>query len=244
VSRTSTIDTGYEEEPPAAPGDVLVSIRTNLQSGISSPVEYTVSLRDASNVMVVSLEFEADGDMLLCADAIVKSLSGFTALDAGGGAISWTDLGEGIFKGKVTLLYGYGTGGSLTSAAYVDIAKFVFKAKELGEAAIRLTDVRISGLIGNEVVWLGSRIEQAEATTFIVESQYDLNRDGVVDQLDLNIAMLYCQYSEADGDWWDTQYRLRDINGNGITAKMCDFSGDGIINMVDLIELFINYTSK
>jgi hypothetical protein len=221
------------------------SIRVNGLSAAAAPIEVTASLREASNVMAVALEFEVDGNLLSYAS--LETLNGFTAMNGGNGVISWTDLGNDTYKGKVTLVYKAGTGESLTSAETIDIAKFIYSAKGLGDATMKLTKLEVSGLVDNKVVWLDSEIEYAEATTSIVDiieySMYDLNKDGSVDQLDLTIVMLYCQFLEEDAEW-NTLAKVTDSKGAGITASMCDFNEDGKINMLDLVELFLNYSNN
>jgi hypothetical protein len=195
--------------------------------------------------MAVSIEFEVDGSLLSFSG--IEALNGFTTMNTGSGAIAWTNLGNDIYKGKVTLLYKAGTGESISSGAELDIAKFSFGALGLGDATMKITKVEVSGMSGDNAVYFNSAVENAEATTSIVEglvfSIYDLNKDGVVDMLDLTIVMLYCQYNSGDNEW-DTLIKAKDSKGNGITASLCDFNDDGIVNMLDLVELFLNYTSR
>jgi predicted phosphodiesterase len=234
------------EQTATPSGAVKASIKTTAMSDVKAPVEYTVSLRDASKIMAVTLEFEADGALLTSTG--VEPLNGFTAMNT----IVWIPLTDNIWKGTITLTY-FGNEGSLTSSASVDIVKFVYTAKGLGAAAMTLTDIKVSGIvdvIDDAIVlvgWLESEIETASATTDIVEiivySIYDLNKDGVVDQLDLTIVMLFCQCVSTDAGW-NTLFKTVDSKGNGITANMCDFNGDGVINMLDLVELFLSYTNK
>jgi hypothetical protein len=223
-------------------GAVKVSIRADEYSCLEAPVEYTVSLRDADKVMAVTLEFEVDGAML--GSTGVEALGGFETIGSGATAITWTRLDDNMWKGTVLLTY-FGEGKSLTSAAPVDVARFTYNAKVIGQAAMRLTNVKVSGI--TEVIdettvlidWLGSEIEGAVAVTDIY-SVYDLNKDGVTDQLDLTILMLFCQYMASDPEW--NIAATLDVKGKGITAAMCDFNADGRIDMLDLIELYLNYT--
>ena len=226
-------------------GMVMASVRVAEVSDVAAPVEFTVSLREASNVMAVALEFEADGNLLSYAG--LETMSGFTAVSTSGGAVEWTNLGNGMYQGKVTLMYKFGTGESLTSLAPADIAKFIYSAKGLGNAAMKLTNIKVSGMDGLNAAYFDSAIEKAVATTSIEEvivySLYDLNKDGVTSQLDLTMLMLYCQYNHGDEEW-ATLVRALDSRGNGVTASACDFNEDGKIDMLDLVELFLNYSIK
>ena len=219
----------------------LVSVRANETTAITNPAEYIISIRNACDAMIVSLEFEADGNILSCSGVVMQTLNGFIAMNSGDGAIKWISTQDGIFTGAITLMY-FGDNESLTSVTAIDIVKFLISAKAYGSATIKLTKVEISGIVDEEVVWLDSVIEKAEASTMIIESKYDLNKDGVIDQLDLTIILVYCQYNEDDGEWWNTLFKVKDSRGGGITANLCDFDGNGVVNMVDIVELFLNYT--
>jgi len=70
-------------------------------------------------------------------------------------------------------------------------------------------------------------------------SPYDLNVDGMVDLLDLGIMLLYVGYTEEDPEW-DTLVKVIDGDGFGITAYNCDFTGDGEVDMADLVEMIVN----
>jgi hypothetical protein len=224
-SRVIDTYTIYKSDTPE---QVTASIRANAVSDIKEPVEFTVSLRGARDAMTVALAFEVDGNKL--DETAIEALNGFTSMP-----IAWTDLGEGLWKGDVTLVYGLGTGTGLPSDDMVDIAAFSYRAKALGDAFMRLTSVTVAkkGDGAFDASWMDSSIETAEAETSIEEnvvfSIYDPNKDGSVDQLDLTVALYYCQYKQGDSEWE--------------TAKLCDFNEDGEINMLDLLAVFLNYTN-
>ncbi|MCL1809752.1 MAG: dockerin type I domain-containing protein [Clostridiales bacterium] len=72
-------------------------------------------------------------------------------------------------------------------------------------------------------------------------SKYDLNKDNKVDALDIGVMLLYCGFNK-DSDGWGTLVKVNDSKGKGVTASMCDVNGDGMIDMLDLLDLFIHYT--
>ena len=76
--------------------------------------------------------------------------------------------------------------------------------------------------------------------TKVVYSIYDINRDGRVSSLDLACALLYVEFTSDDAEW-DTLVKTNDALGVGITAKRCDVNQDGIVNMLDLMLIMINY---
>ena len=83
-----------------------------------------------------------------------------------------------------------------------------------------------------------------EATTAIQQlkwSKYDLNKDNTTDNLDLGIMLVYCGFN-ADTAGWSNIAKVNDSKGNGVTASMCDVNDDGIIDMLDLLDMFIHYS--
>ena len=117
---------------------------------------------------------------------------------------------------------------------------FTYTPKGFGNATMELTGARAVGVFGDTTRYLITAIENGTATTVLAKSKYDLNRDGVVDALDLGIMLLYCGF-DADGADWATLVKVNDAWGNGVTASMCDVNGDGLIDMLDLLDLFIHF---
>jgi hypothetical protein len=151
----------------------------------------------------------------------------------------WTDLGGGIWKGTVSLTCFNGK----TSEEAVDVAKFSFTTLGYGSAYFTLTKVTIRGLDSNkQPAVIDSVIVVPTATTKIEVkySKYDLNKDGKVDALDMVVLVIYYQFKSSDAGW-DANEKVYDKFMMPIYAKACDFNGDGVVDLADLIELFINY---
>ncbi|MCL1808993.1 MAG: dockerin type I domain-containing protein [Clostridiales bacterium] len=218
--------------------DVYFGIQAFLTTGnvtyINDDAEYTLSLMNAKDVLAVEAEFTIDGSMLAG-----KGLVGLNGFDSMNGVL-WLHAGDNLWKGAVTLALPSGNSTGLTTDAPVDIAKFTYTAKGYGNAAMTLTSARVVFLDGT-TKYIGSKIENGTATTIVARSKYDLNRDGVVDALDLGIMLLYCGF-DADSPNWGTMVKVNDAWGNPVTAKMCDVNADGMIDMLDLLDLFIHYT--
>ncbi|MCL1983187.1 MAG: hypothetical protein FWG53_08915 [Clostridiales bacterium] len=62
-----------------------------------------------------------------------------------------------------------------------------------------------------------------------------------MDALDLGVMLLYCGFN-VNTPGWDDFIKVNDFWGNGVAASMCDVNGDAVINMLDLLDLFIHYT--
>ncbi|MCL1809186.1 MAG: C69 family dipeptidase [Clostridiales bacterium] len=222
---------------PAYAPDNLVFLNLNADevSYVNDDVCYTVLVSNATDVLAVELDFSIDGSMLAG-----KGLEGLNDFESMNG-ILWTYAGDGLWKGTVTLALPSGSTTGLTSEAPVDIAKFFYAANGFGNAVMALTSARVVGLYDDTTRYLMPIIENGTATTVIARSKYDLNRDGVVDALDLGIMLLYCGF-DADSPNWGALVKVNDAWGNGVTASMCDVNGDGLIDMLDLLDLFIHYT--
>ena len=222
-------------------GPVLLSLGATAESDINGDVEYFLSLRGAENVLTIEVEFVIDGSMLASKGVIAES--GFSTISD----IAWRYSGSNLWIGKITL--SYQSGGGLTgfdSEPSADIAKFVFDARAFGKAAMTLTNLRVTGFDAetHQVVDFAYIVLAGEAVTSIdqlIFSKYDLNRDNVVDALDLGIMLLYCGF-DKDSPNWSTLVKVNDSRGKGVTASMCDVNDDGVIDMLDLLDLFIHYT--
>ena len=229
------------------PGHVLFGPGTDMlglhisaaaESDISKDVCFTLSAGNAKNLLTVEAEIMIDGNML--ASIGVEPLSGFTVMND----IFWSYAGGGMWKGTVTLAYPSGDKEGFTSFVFTDIAEFVFAPRAVGDTTVALTAAVASGLVGSATEYIGVAVSEGEATTNIdqrVFSKYDLNRDNAVDALDLGIMLLYCGF-DSDSPHWDVLVKVNDSRGKGVTASMCDVNGDGVIDMLDLLDLFIHYT--
>ncbi|MCL1983713.1 MAG: M28 family peptidase [Clostridiales bacterium] len=224
--------------PETAEAFVGASVNADEESGIEGDVCYTLSLSGARDLLNVELEFVVDGSML--AGKGLETLNGFNSVDG----IDWRFIGGNLWKGSVTLGYPSGGNTGFTSEGPVDVAVFTFAPRAVGDAAFTIVGFKAVGLRGDETCYLDARIVNGEAVTNIdqrVFSKYDLNRDNKVDALDLGIMLLYCGFAtETPG--WDSLVKVNDSRGKGVTASMCDVNDDGIIDMLDLLDLFIHYT--
>ncbi|MCL1810528.1 MAG: fibronectin type III domain-containing protein, partial [Clostridiales bacterium] len=221
-------------------GTVMASVSAAPESDIDGDVEFALSLRGARNVLTVEADVAIEGSML--SGIGVEAASGFTAMNE----VVWRYVGGDIWQGAVTLAYEAGDDEGFTAGGPAAIAKLVFAPRAKGEATLTLTRVKVSGLdqAGKVTYYQEGIIEAGEAKTVIDRftfPKYDLNKDGKVDALDLGMVLLYCGFKSDDMEW-DTLVKVLDSKGKPVTAKMCDVNGDGVVDMLDLIDVFINYT--
>ena len=219
--------------------DLALSLGVPTDSVIGDEVEYTLSIRGAENVLSIELEFEVDGNMLNSKG--VLPLSDFFAM----GDIMWRSAGGSIWRGEITIGYqSWDDSIGFSSCKLYEIAKFFFDSKTVGYATMKLTGAHAVVLLGGEKIKVEAAIEVGEATTKIElrpYSKYDLNKDYKVDSLDLGTMLLYCGFKAKDPQW-DSLVKVTDSKGNSVTASMCDVNSDGVVDMLDLIDLFVNYT--
>ncbi|MCL1808991.1 MAG: discoidin domain-containing protein [Clostridiales bacterium] len=217
-----------------------VGVRADAESDIDKDVNFTLSVANADKLLTLEAEFLIDGSML--AGIGVEAQNGFTAMND----IFWASAGGDMWKGKVSLAYKAGANEGFTSAESTDVAKLVFAPRAVGDTTLTVTKVVTSGFDSNGKItyYFDTCIEPNSATTNIDQrafSKYDLNRDNKVDALDLGIMLLYCGF-DKDSPNWDTLVKVNDSRGKPVTASMCDVNGDGVIDMLDLLDLFIHYT--
>ncbi|MCL1808234.1 MAG: hypothetical protein FWG42_00525 [Clostridiales bacterium] len=217
---------------------VKSGIKADAVTGVEGNVEFTVEIFQPVDVLAVELEFVIDGPM---AGIGVEGINGFEPLTD----IFWTYAGAGMWKGAVTMKYeagGDSTG--YTHRKISDIATFVFAPTAQGDASMTLTGFNVVGIDGDTTKYINSEITKPTANTVIeqlVWSKYDLNKDNIVDALDLGIMLLYCGF-DADSEDWANLVKVNDSRGRPVTASMCDVNCDGVIDMLDLLDLFIHYT--
>ena len=214
---------------------IKASISAKPQTHYKDPVEYTLSIRDAVNVLALELEVEVDGDMLTGTGA--AALADFNILSQ-----KWEPLAGNKWKGTFTLGFmdGKDTAG-FTSEDPADVLKMTFAANALGETTVTVTGLKAVGFsdVLEEVYAVNVIVEAGDGATVIL-NVYDLNSDGFVDLLDLGIMLLYVGYLDTDTGWGDS-FKAKDVNGAGITAKRCDVNNDGTVDMLDLLELIANF---
>ena len=217
---------------------VLAYLSTAEESDIDKNIEFDLSIANAKELLTFEAEIVIDGSMM--ASVGIEPLNGFTLMSD----IFWKSQGGDVWMGTVTLAYKAGDREGFTTHEPMSIAKFVFAPRAKGDTALTLTKIKASGLVGDVTKYFDTLIEEGVAMTNIdqrVFSKYDLNRDGLVDALDLGIMLLYCGFDKDSPDW-AARVKVNDSRGKGVTASMCDVNGDGVIDMLDLLDLFIHYT--
>jgi len=97
---------------------------------------------------------------------------------------------------------------------------------KLGTTDVTVKDIAVSGYDAeSNAVYFEAEISKDTVTT-VVYSCYDVNRDDVIDQLDLTDAQLYYGARQGDENW--------------DAAQIADVNGDGRVDIEDLILILGN----
>ena len=202
-------------EAEAEDKNVIASVSAPAQAAVGAELPFTFQLGQMERVATVSFTFKKDVDLQY--DKL-EGESGFTSL-----GVKWNSDGTG------TAALSYlqdGAGGSLTKLALTDIANLYFKTQQdSGTYGIELTDVAVAGYDAEgNAVFFTTEIQNSRAEITVADpDRYDVNKDGVVDLLDITYCQKYYRETSSSAGWDD--------------IANCDLDGNGIIDVEDMILL-------
>ena len=220
-------------------GRVDIAIEAGIRANdanviINNPASYTVSMINATGAGVVELSFVFDGEVLAKDSIAVTPKSGFIAhmLEP---APVFTYLGAGMWECAVKLMYL----NNVKTNNPLDAVVISGTVIDYEPAVVTLTGFAASGDNGAGMGAMPSIIVAPVATVTVgakppLYSKYDLNQDGVIDEIDLLYLIYFYQWNDRDPGWaTDGLY--------GVYAKDCDFQVNGKVDLADMIELTANY---
>ena len=168
-------------------------------------VTYVTSVRDTVDLATATLTYEYDEDLLT--EPVLEGRNGWNIL--------WHSVENGVIKVVV-----YNNDG-VTTDQPADILAVTFTVQnKAGSADVALVKALLSGYVGEGEQYLTPAYRNASVTTAVKYRLYDVNRDGVVNQLDITRAQRY--FGKAD--------------------PICDVDGDGEVGIGDMILIANNYT--
>lgn len=225
ASCTVTV-TGGSTEPtePVEPTNSVSASATLRTAGHSDgKPSFRLALKNAQNVATVRVQFTADTDVVS-----VTGANGFTVLDQAKGSVT-----GGRYTGEVMLVYVNDGRTAFTQSAETAIASFVTNGTA---PTLKITGVTLSGWdsTGKAVYGTMGSIDPNEVK--FVATTYDLNGDGKVDQLDITVAQAAYQARSTESDW-------NTPGANGVAPSACDVTGDGVVDIQDLIAIYLNFTA-
>ena len=218
--------TGGSTEPtePVEPTNSVSASATLRTAGHSDgKPSFRLALKNAQNVATVRVQFTADTNLVS-----VTGTNGFTVLDQPKGSYV-----GGKYTGEVMLVYVNSGRTAFTQSAETGIATFVTGGTT---PTLKITGVTISGWdsTGKAVYGTMGSIDPNEVK--FVAATYDLDGNGKVDQVDITVAQAAYQARSTEGDW-DTP------GANGVAPSACDVTGDGVVDIQDLIAIYLNFTA-
>lgn len=225
ASCTVTV-TGGSTEPtePVEPTNSVSASAALRNAGLSGgQPRFRFALKNAKNVATVRVQFTADTDVVS-----VTGANGFTVLDQAKGSMA-----GGKYTGEVMLVYVNSGRTAFTQSAETGIATFVTGGTT---PTLKITGVTLSGWdsTGKAVYGTMGSIDPDEVK--FVATTYDLNGDGKVDQLDITVAQAAYQARSTESDW-------NTPGANGVAPSACDVTDDGVVDIQDLIAIYLNVTA-
>lgn len=225
ASCTVTV-TGGSTEPtePVEPTNSVSASAALRNAGLSGgQPSFRLALKNAQNVATVRVQFTADTNLVS-----VTGTKGFTVLDQPKGSMA-----GGKYTGEVMLVYVNSGRTAFTQSAETGIATFVTGGTT---PTLRITGVTISGWDSTGKAVYGTMGSIDPDKVKFVATTYDLNGDGKVNQLDITVAQAAYQARSAESDW-------NAPGANGVAPSACDVTGDGVVDIQDLIAIYLNFTA-
>lgn len=225
ASCTVTVTGGTTDPDPGQP-EAAVSADVALRNaGLADRnPSFRLALKHAKNVTTVRVRFTVDARTVS-----VTGLNGFQVLGQPKGSVA-----NGKYTGEVMLAYLSDGRTAFTQTGETGIASFVTNGGDT--PTLKITGVTLSGWDSDGKAIFGTTGSIDPDEVKFVAANYDLNGDGKVDQLDITVAQAAYQARSAESDW-NTR------GANGVAPSACDVTGDGVVDIQDLIAIYLNVTA-
>ena len=224
ASCTVTVTGGTTDPNPGQP-EAAVSADVALRNaGLADHnPSFRLALKHAKNVTTVRVRFTVDARTVS-----VTGLNGFQVLDQPKGSVS-----NGKYTGEVMLAYLNTGRTAFTQTGETGIASFVTNGDT---PTLKITGVTLSGWDSNGKAIFGTTGSIDPNEVKFVAANYDLSGDGKVDQLDITVAQAAYQARSTESDW-------NTPGANGVAPSACDVTGDDVVDIQDLIAIYLNVTA-
>lgn len=224
ASCTVTVTGGTTDPDPGQP-EAAVSADVALRNaGLADRnPSFRLALKHAKNVTTVRVRFTVDASTVS-----VTGLNGFQVLGQPKGSVA-----NGKYTGEVMLAYLSDGRTAFTQTGETGIASFVTNGDT---PTLKITGVTLSGWGSNGKAIFGTTGSIDPDEVKFVATTYDLNGDGKVDQLDITVAQAAYQARSTENDW-------NKPGANGVAPSACDVTGDGVVDIQDLIAIYLNFTA-
>lgn len=224
ASCTVTVTGGTTDPDPGQPEAVVSADVALRNAGLADRnPSFRLALKHAKNVTTVRVRFTVDASTVS-----VTGLNGFQVLGQPKGSVA-----NGKYTGEVMLAYLSDGRTAFTQTGETGIASFVTNGTA---PTLKITGVTVSGWDSDGKAIFGTTGSIDPDEVKFVATTYDLNGDGKVNQLDITVAQAAYQARSNEGDW-DTP------GANGVAPSACDVTGDGVVDIQDLIAIYLNVTA-
>lgn len=225
ASCTVTVTGGTTDPDPGQPEAVVSADVALRNAGLADHnPSFRLALKHAKNVTTVRVRFTVDASTVS-----ITGLNGFQVLDQPKGSVS-----NGKYTGEVMLAYLNTGRTAFTQTGETGIASFVTNGGDT--PTLKITGVTLSGWDSDGKAIFGTTGSIDPDEVKFVATTYDLNGDGKVDQLDITVAQAAYQARSAESDW-------NTPGANGVAPSACDVTGDGVVDIQDLIAIYLNVTA-
>lgn len=224
ASCTVTVTGGTTDPDPGQP-EAAVSADVALRNaGLADRnPSFRLALKHAKNVTTVRVHFTVDASTVS-----VTGLNGFRVLGQPKGSVA-----KGKYTGEVMLAYLSNGRTAFTQTGETGIASFVTNGGDT--PTLKITGVTLSGWDSDGKAIFGTTGSIDPDEVKFVATTYDLNGDDKVDQLDITVAQAAYQARPTESDW-------NTPGANGVAPSACDVTGDGVVDIQDLIAIYLNVT--
>lgn len=225
ASCTVTVTGGTTDPDPGQPEAVVSADVALRNAGLANRnPSFRLALKHAKNVTTVRVRFTVDARTVS-----VTGLNGFQVLGQPKGSVA-----NGKYTGEVMLAYLSNGRTAFNQTGETGIASFVTNGGDT--PTLKITGVTLSGWGSNGKAIFGTTGSIDPNEVKFVAANYDLNGDGKVDQLDITVAQAAYQARSTESDW-------NTSGANGVAPSACDVTGDGVVDIQDLIAIYLNVTA-
>lgn len=224
ASCTVTVTGGTTDPDPGQPEAVVSADVALRNAGLADRnPSFRLALKHAKNVTTVRVRFTVDASTVS-----VTGLNGFQVLGQPKGSVA-----NGKYTGEVMLAYLSDGRTAFTQTGETGIASFVTSGDT---PTLKITGVTLSGWDSDGKAIFGTTGSIDPDEVKFVATTYDLNGDDKVDQLDITVAQAAYQARPTESDW-------NTPGANGVAPSACDVTSDGVVDIQDLIAIYLNFTA-
>lgn len=224
ASCTVTVTGGTTDPDPGQPEAVVSADVALRNAGLADRnPSFRLALKHAKNVTTVRVRFTVDASTVS-----VTGLNGFQVLGQPKGSVA-----NGKYTGEVMLAYLSDGRTAFTQTGETGIASFVTNGDT---PTLKITGVTLSGWDSDGKAIFGTTGSIDPDEVKFVATTYDLNGDGKVNQLDITVAQAAYQARSTESDW-------NTPGANGVAPSACDVTGDSVVDIQDLIAIYLNVTA-